>query len=81
MVGALGLPPVAGSNPAARACLAALRMVAVLDRLSICCYVGISMGQVRVTFCMHVYILELKLTVCDACAVLHTALHLAAAVS
>jgi hypothetical protein len=57
MVGALGLPPVAGSNPAARACLAALRMVAVLDRLSICCYVGISMGQASHLH-IHLQVLE-----------------------
>ncbi|KAG5177680.1 hypothetical protein JKP88DRAFT_331957 [Tribonema minus] len=46
MVGAMGLPPVAGANPAVRACSAALRMVAGLDRIGAHAYVGISMGQV-----------------------------------
>lgn len=46
MVGAVGLPPVAGAYPAARACLAALKMVAGLDRIGAHAYVGISMGQV-----------------------------------
>ncbi|CAN0167589.1 unnamed protein product, partial [Discosporangium mesarthrocarpum] len=54
MVGALGLPPISGSNPAGRACTVALKIMEGLEArccsnssaLGVVCYIGISMGPV-----------------------------------
>ncbi|CAM9134053.1 unnamed protein product [Ectocarpus sp. 12 AP-2014] len=46
MVGAMGLPPITGSNPSARACVTAIKIMKGIEALGIVCYVGISFGPV-----------------------------------